>query len=292
MSLLRQFRRHPAPNLRIYQRFTVAGRQVGWVKPDFARRLMAWPDRFVLDGADLAMHPNLANDEARSDAMAATLSTLREEGLVPGWRNEFYPVNTHFGELPLFVMERAAVPLFGVLAYGVNLNGFVGRGWGMKVWVARRAVTKAVDPNMLDHIVGGGQPLGLSPVENLIKECEEEAGIPAFLAADAVSVGIVTLMFEAVQGLRVDMQFNFDLELPADFEPQNRDGEVAGFELVPVSELIHRLRSEDSFMYDSAVVQIDFLIRHGFIGPEDPDYLSLTAGLRPSLPCYSLQAAV
>ncbi|WP_374372189.1 DUF4743 domain-containing protein [Dongia sp.] len=291
MSLLRQFRRHQLPDMNAYRRFIVAGQHVGWVKPDLARRLLEWPDRFISNDGALALHPRLATAPLRSEAMAETLSALRASGLVPGWRNELYPVNTQFNAPPLLVMERAAVPLFGVLAYGVNLNGFVGRGWGMKVWVARRAATKSVDPNMLDHIVGGGQPIGLTPMENLIKECDEEAGIPAALAGEAVSVGIVTLIFEAVQGLRIDMQFNFDLELPADFTPQNRDGEVAGFELVPVSELIHRLRSEDDFMYDSAIVQVDFLIRHGFIGPEDPDFLSLVAGLRPPLPYDPVQVA-
>lgn len=291
MSLLRQFRRHPLPDMSAYQRFFVADQHVGWVKPDLACRLLEWPDRFVSGEGTLALHPRLTTAPLRSKAMAETLSALRESGLVPGWRNELYPVNTQFNASPLLVMERAAVPLFGVLAYGVNLNGFVGRGWGMKVWVARRAATKSVDPNMLDHIVGGGQPIGPTLMENLIKECDEEAGIPSALAGEATPVGIVTLMFEVAQGLRIDMQFNYDLELPPSFTPQNRDGEVAGFELVPVSELIHQLRSENEFMYDSAIVQIDFLIRHGFIGPEDPDFLSLVAGLRPALPYDPKQVA-
>ena len=36
---------------------------------------------------------------------------------------------------------------------------------------------------MLDLIVCGGQPHGLSVTENLVKECWEEAGIPAGLAS-------------------------------------------------------------------------------------------------------------
>ncbi len=37
-------------------------------------------------------------------------------------------------------------------------------------------------------------------------------------------------------------------------------------------------------MYDIALVLIDFLIRHGFVGPEDADYLALIAGLRRPIP--------
>lgn len=36
-------------------------------------------------------------------------------------------------------------------------------------------------PSSKDHIVAGGQPHGLSLYENVIKECEEEAGIPQHL---------------------------------------------------------------------------------------------------------------
>jgi 8-oxo-dGTP pyrophosphatase MutT (NUDIX family) len=284
MSLLRQYERFPAPDLSRYRRFVVAGRHVGWLKPELAQELASREDIFQLQGDRLAMHPRLGSAEARSAALAEVLEDLRTQGRVPGWRNELYPVAQKFGDAPLLVLERAAAPLFGVLAFGVNLNGFVGRGWEMKVWIARRSASKSVDPNMLDLIVGGGQPLGLSPAENLLKECREEAGIPAEIAAQALPVGLITLLIEAGEGLRVGQQFNFDLELPEDFKPQNEDGEVAGFELIPVSELIHRLRSADDFMYDIALVLIDFLIRHGFVGPEDRDYLPLIAGLRRPIP--------
>ncbi len=284
MSFLRQYRRYAAPDLDAYCRFEVAGRHVGWIKPDLARELAGDPGIFVLADRTLGFAPFLETAAARSDAMAKVLADLREKGRVPGWRNELYPVTQTFGEDPLLVMERAAAPLFGVLAYGVNLNGFIGRGWEMKVWVARRAATKSVDPNMLDLVVGGGQPLGLTPGENLLKECQEEAGIPLALAEQAVPVGLITLLIESGEGLRVGQQFNFDLELPESFRPQNQDGEVAGFELIPVSELMHRLRSADEFMFDISLVLIDFLIRHGFIGPEEPDYLPLIAGLRRPIP--------
>ena len=273
MSLLRQYDRYGAPDLARYLRFVVAGQHVGWVKPALGTELAERKDVFQRDATTLAMHPTLSDATARSAAMADVLEHLRDKGRIPGWRNELYPVNRHYDEA-----------LFGVMAYGVNLNGFVGRGWEMKVWVARRAPTKSVDPNMLDLVVGGGQPLGLTPAENLIKECREEAGIPESLAERAQPVGIVTLMIEAGEGLRVGQQFNFDLDLPEDFRPRNEDGEVAGFELIPVSELIHRLRSSDEFMYDISLVLIDFLIRHGFIGPDDIDYLPLIAGLRRPIP--------
>ena len=46
------------------------------------------------------------------------------------------------------------------------------------MWMARRSPTKSKYPNMLDHIVAGGQPVGIGLMDNVVKECMEEAGIP------------------------------------------------------------------------------------------------------------------
>jgi hypothetical protein len=284
MSLMRQFRRYPAVDLAAYRRFMVAGKHVGWVVPDFAVALARFPHVFHVDEGTVTLQPRLDTFEARSAAVAEVLDTLRAEGQVPGWRNELYTVAQGFHEAPLLAMERAATVLFGTLSYGVNLNGFVGREWEMKLWIAKRADTKPVDPGMLDLIVGGGQPMGISPWDNLMKECHEEAGMPQAIAKGAKPVSIITLLVLIKGHMRVGLQFNYDLELPKDFTPQNTDGEVASFMLIPVGELIERLRNADEFSYDVALVQLDFLIRHGFVGPEDPDFLDLVANLRRPIP--------
>ncbi len=246
--------------------------------------LARFPHVFHVDAKTVTLQPRLDRFETRSEAVAEVLSTLRAEGLVPGWRNELYAVAQGFHEEPLLVMERAATVLFGTLSYCVNLNGFVGREWEMKLWIAKRADTKPVDPGMLDLIVSGGQPMGISPWDNLMKECSEEAGMPESLARNAKPVGIITLLALIRGHMRVGLQFNYDLELPKDFAPENTDGEVAAFMLIPVGDLIERLRSADEFSYDVALVQLDFLIRHGFVGPQDPDFLDLIAHLRQPIP--------
>jgi hypothetical protein len=281
---MRQFRRYPAVDLNQYRRFMVAKQHVGWVMPDFAVALARFPHVFHVDDKAVTLQPRLRSFNTRSEAVAEVLATLRAEGLVPGWRNEAYPVAQSFYTAPLLQMERAATVLFGTLSYGVNLNGFVGRGWAMKVWIAKRAESKPVDPGMMDLIVGGGQPMGISPWNNLMKECQEEAGMPRDIAEKAKPVGIITLLAVIRGHMRVGLQFNHDLELPDSFVPHNTDGEVEAFLLVPVSELIDRLKTADDFSYDVAVVLVDFLIRHGFVGPTDPDFLELIAALRRPIP--------
>lgn len=287
MSLMRQFRRYAPIDFDAYRRFVVAGTHVGWIGPDFALNLAEFPHVFAVDEAAVTLQPRLEDFETRSDAIAQVLEVLRSRGRIPGWRNEFYPVGQGFHAPALARMERAATPLFGLLTYGVNLNGFVGRGYGMSVWVARRAASKQIDPGMLDMIVGGGQPTDVTPWDNLMKECREEAGMSLDLARNARPASLITLMFAAQEGLRIGLQFNYDLELPRDFVPRNTDGEVEEFQLVPASELIEGFKAKDEFMLDAAVANLDFLIRHGLIGPDDPDYLSLIAHLRQPVPFAS-----
>ena len=64
------------------------------------------------------------------------------------------------------------------------------------------------------------QPHGLSPQENVIKECKEEASIPRELAQLAVPAGAVSYCSEQAEGLKRDVLFCYDLELPQDFVPK------------------------------------------------------------------------
>lgn len=74
--------------------------------------------------------------------------------------------------------------------------------------------------------------------------------------------------FESPRGLSADTEFVFDLELPLDFVPQNADGEVEKFELLPVRECMEWMHRSD-YKTTSIPVTLDFLIRHGFISPEN-----------------------
>lgn len=88
------------------------------------------------------------------------------------------------------------------------MNGYVVLPDGTKeLWVARRSTTKPTWPGMLDHIVAGGQPAGISLADNVVKECQEEAGIPEQLARKAVPVGVVTYTSLQDAGLKRDVLF-------------------------------------------------------------------------------------
>jgi len=266
-----------------YRPFLIGDARHGWIDAALARRLRDFPAVFDVDVAAVRLSPALDSETRRTAAMADVLAQLRESGDLPYWRDELYPVTRDWSVPPVMLMERGAVPRFGVRAFGVHLNGLVRRGDEVLVWVARRSLAKEVAPGKLDNSVAGGQPHGLSFMDNLVKECAEEAGIPPALACQARQVAVLEYVCEQPDGLRDDVAVCFDLWLPADFVPRNTDGEVESFELWPLARAMAVVRDSDAFKFNCALVLIDLFDRLGALGPDDPDYDAIVAGLGRSL---------
>jgi 8-oxo-dGTP pyrophosphatase MutT (NUDIX family) len=263
-----------------YRPLVIDDRTLGRVSRGVAGRLAEFPEVFVVSDAEVALAPGLDDFETRSQAVAEVLRELKAQGEIPLWRGEDYPVLLRWGETPTLKVERAAVPLLGTRGFGVHVNGLVRGPEGLEMWVGKRAADKQTAPGKLDHLVAGGQPFGLGVRENMIKEAGEEAGITADLAARARAVGAVSYRCERPEGLRDDVLFCYDLELPADFVPKNTDGEVESFALWPIEEVLARLRETEDFKFNVALVILDLAIRRGLIAPDDPNYQEIWEGLR------------
>lgn len=266
-----------------FRPFMVCDQAVGLVRDDVLADL-GRHDGVLQVGEDVVrLDPALPDEDARTAALEPVVADLSARGRLLPLVSESYPVSSRYGDAPLLRLERAALPVFGVRAHGVHLNGWVRRDdGGVDMWVARRARDKPTYPGMLDNMVAGGQPHGLGVRENLAKECAEEAAIPAELAAEAVATGAVWYRHEHARGLKDDVLFLFELELPRDFEPRPVDGEVESFELWPLDEVLHTAATTHDFKFNCPLAIIDFALRRGHIGPEHPEFLELVAGLRPS----------
>lgn len=278
MSYTDRFLETAAPDLSAYLPFLVDGQIVGYVKPDFGTRLKEFPDVFTVSDT-LGLADGLSGFDDRTTAIADVLQALRESGEISGWRSELYPVGTSFTAPPLFHMERAAAATFGIIGYGVHLNGIVPTSRGLSMWIGKRSLDKPTAPGKLDQIVAGGQPAGLSLSENLVKECQEEADIPAQLSLTSVPVGAITYVTERPEGLRRDVLYVYDLVLPDGFIPRNTDGEIESFQLMDIVDVMKTVHDTSDFKFNCALVVIDFLIRHGMIEPDHPEYLNLLNGL-------------
>lgn len=258
--------------------FLAGGHRVGRMRRDNARLLSRFGEVFAVaqDAVRLALEGDAA---ALSAAVDRVVDGLVAEGRIPKWRNETFDVAPRWNAPPVFRLDRGAVPFFGCRAYGVHLNGYAREGERLFLWIGRRSPTKRVSPNKLDNLVAGGIASGYGVEETLTKEGLEEASIPPELSARALPVGALSYRMETQEGVRDDVLFTYDLELPADFVPQNRDGELVEFTLMPVEAVLERVRTTSDFKFNVNLVILDFAVRHGVLRPSEPEYLAIANGL-------------
>jgi hypothetical protein len=285
MSFLDHIRRCNNADLSQFEPWFVGTVRAGFIHRDFAAVIAERPDLFRHRDGAWHLDPSLDTPARRTAAMHGFLLDLRARGQFGAqWRDEPYKVATHFNEPTLLEMERAAVPWFGVRAYGPHLTGYVKRSDGLHIWVPRRSYDKPTYPGELDNTVAGGQPANIGIFENLIKECAEEAAIPRKLALEARAVGFIAYWNQSGAQLKPDVMTCFDLELPHDFTPRAHDGEVHAFELWPVARVYETVRDTNQFKYNCNLVLIDFFVRHGLLHADDTDYFAIVEGLHRTQP--------
>jgi 8-oxo-dGTP pyrophosphatase MutT (NUDIX family) len=256
--------------------------RIGWLRRDNAEILKRHDKVFAVSGDEARLLAE-GSCETVSRAVDDVVETLVAERRIPKWRSETFDIAPRWGDKPIFRLDRGAVPFFGVRAYGVHLNGYRRDGDGYSLWIGKRASNKQVAPGKLDNIVAGGIGNGYGAAATLAKEAEEEASIDAGLIARAVSVGALTYRMETKLGIRDDVMFVYDLDVPRDFAPTNGDGEIAGFELMPLSAVLERIRTTADFKFNVNLVILDFAVRHGVLRPDDPEYLEIADGLHRPL---------
>ncbi|HXL82954.1 MAG TPA: DUF4743 domain-containing protein [Casimicrobiaceae bacterium] len=273
----------------IYLPLRIENDAIGWVDHQRAEVLLRFADVFHRRTSgitsDLAFNAALKSSAARTAALDRVVDVLAAEGRLSAWRGERYAIATHLSAPPLCLIERAAARFFGIRTYAAHVNGLV-RGDPTSMWLARRSPDKAIDPGMLDNLVGGGIAAGATVAATMVREAWEEAGIPADVAVTATPAGEVRVCRSQPDGLQRETIFTHDLSLPADFVPSNQDGEAVEHRLVSLSEavaLIANDRGPDVVTADASLVILDFLLRHGSVDPETPTGRALDALRFPPL---------
>ncbi len=283
MSFLRHIGACNRYDLSHFIPFCVEQVRVGLLKPGFASHLRQWPEIFqVTDEAVDLLLPG-ADIIERSARVAEVLAELVKQGVISHLHGEQYIATPGIREDGLLWLDRAAAPYFGIRAFGQHMNGYVEEDGELKLWLGRRSQDRLHFPGCLDNLVAGGLPANIELDANLAKECWEEAGIDGEMASQARSVGMITYNAETEKGMKPDTLYCYDLQLPTSFRPRCMDGEVAGFELVPVREVMQIVRDSDEFKLNCNLVVMDFCIRHGYLGPDHAEYHGIITGLHPSL---------
>ncbi len=283
MSYLRHIAACNQHDLSNYLHFRVDSSCVGRLQHEFASHLTQWPDVFRVTDEAVDLRLPDASMQERSARVAEIVRELVEQGVITHLHGEQYVATPSTRECGVLLLDRAAAPYFGIRAFGQHMNGYVVENGELKLWLGRRSDDRVHFPGKLDNMVAGGLPANIGLQENLWKECWEEAGIDRKLASEARPVGAITYNMETAKGLKPDTLYCYDLQLPASFRPKCNDGEVAGFELVPVTDVMHTVLNSDEFKQNCNLVLIDFFIRHGQLGPDNDDYGEIISGLHPAL---------
>lgn len=265
------------------------GYMLGWVV-----RAMPWDEGWAIDPSDrsVAAPPN----SSQSESIKSLLEKARDKRIfevLKGWRSETYSIcgsGTGQGHV---TMERAGSPLFGINTFGVHMTVYVNTAQeGMKIWVPRRAKDKQTYGGYLDNSVAGGLAAGEKPFDCLVREAAEEASFSEQLVrSNAMSVGNVSYFHirDSKAGgevglLQPECQYVYDMEIPPEVIQRPGDYEVEAFYLWPIDEVEDAL-AQGQFKPNSALVLLDFLIRHGVITAEnDKDYVEIVTRLHRKLP--------
>ncbi|ORX70669.1 hypothetical protein DL89DRAFT_274661 [Linderina pennispora] len=233
------------------------------------------------------MKPFVIDTASRTLSFSDWCDDQRKWASLAKWRDELYPV---YGDKSdpqgiALMVERASSYNFGIRTFGVHLNGTVrGEDGSVKMWVAKRSLQKQTWPGYLDQIVAGESVMGCRCGSRLSRSALEEGGIERDVAETTKFAGTIQYFTRSELGLQPETQFVFDLELPRDYVPYPSDGEVDSFHLWTLDEVVEKMR-QNLFKPNCAVCVVDFLIRHGYLTPEnEPDYLAILDNIHRPLP--------
>jgi len=244
-------------------RFVLNGVPVGSVARQHLAALHAWPSLLQVQGDTLLMQGDIAALQA---ALHEINTALRLQGLILAWRDEPFPLFDPVSLVPLARMERAATRFWGTLTLGAHATGYVADASGRPthLWIAQRSMSKATDPGKFDNLIGGGVPDGQAPWQTLLREGWEEAGLDKARVSSAQAGSVLALRRDIPEGLQHEWLYSYDLVMPQGLVPHNQDGEVAGFECLPVADAL-ALAAGSAMTVDAALVTLDFALRHALL---------------------------
>lgn len=263
--------------------FFVGDQRLGWIRRDRLRIFAEFAEVFAVRDDGVRLGDWLSDFETRGAAIAQVGRALVAAGHVPPFRDELFQAVADWGQQAWFELDRGLLPFFGIKGFGVHLNGYFRAADGLGMWIGHRSATKKVDPLKLDNVVAGGIASGHGVLETLIKEGAEEAAMTPELLRAARPAGEIRYRLEVPEGMRDDVLFIYDLEVPDDFTPRNTDGEFDFFERMPAARRLELVATTDLFKFNVNLTVIDFGIRHDLIGADDPERDFLAGALRGGL---------
>ena len=246
----------------------IDGVEVGAVAEDWLARALEAPSPFVLRDGALVPSPRVDSFAGRSAVLADWAADARARWDLPGWRDERVVIRDEADGRPLASIERALLRPLGLLLRSVQVSAWTRAPDGPRLWVARRAPTKPVDPNRLDALVAGGIAGFDDVASTLVRECAEEAGLPPELARRAASAGELELayptLYDGLPALHRERISLHELELPPGLVPVAADGEHAEILAMTPAEALETIGA-GLWTRDGAQATTDLILRRGWM---------------------------
>lgn len=197
--------------------------------------------------------------EQRSEYFNSLALHLRQEGLLPYWRDE--QVNVWQGTEVFAHIERTATRPLGLLTQAIHMNAWTPDG---KLYLSLRAPTKQTDPNKWDSIAGGLLNSADTLERGLERETFEEAGVPASeLTCRTPIRSILRVQRPLHEGFQNEEVLTSDCILAPHVQPKNMDGEVSEIKTFTIEETL-TLIEEDMVTAEAMVVLLDSIEQNIF----------------------------
>ena len=168
--------------------------------------------------------------------------------------------NRPFGINNIFEVDRKLLSILGLPQYGIH-----GNAWSLKknrviFHFAKRSQKLDDFPGYYDNLFAGGQPVGISILDNLKKEAFEEAGIRKILKKNLVKGATVNYFHEHQDKIHSGIIFNYHLKIE-NKNFSNMDGEVDSFISEDAFE-IYKLLESNTLKPNCIIPIADFFLRN------------------------------
>jgi 8-oxo-dGTP pyrophosphatase MutT (NUDIX family) len=240
----------------------LGGQACGSVDAELASRIAAAVPGFLLEGGVLRLAGD-GNDGGshldaprRSQSLEQAARWLLGAGRVSAWRDEPLDVLADGQATVLARIDRSAVRALGITTQSVRLNGFTADG---RLFVARRAAHKRVDPAMWDNLAGGLMASGETLQSAIVRETWEEAGLD-ITGCTLAAGGHLRVRRRLPDGVLCEIVHVFDLDLAPGTVAANRDGEVERFEIWELSSVLDAIE-HGAFTIEASLATLDALMR-------------------------------
>ena len=243
------------------ERLWLQGHEIGSVQADF------WPSlpAQALAQQGIQLHHSAQgwqlSGQAPGLSASALLNTLAQvmhrSGHCGPWRDEQLAVCNPLGQ-QVATIERGAVRPLGIATRAVHLVGCNGQGL---LWLQQRAHSKATHPGKWDTLMGGMVSATDTVAEAVERETWEEAGLRMAELQQARHGGCIEFACPSNEAEgrgymreRIDW---FVATVPEHLQPDNRDGEVQAFALLPPAQ-VQQWVLQDRFTPEAALVLAHF----------------------------------